>query len=273
MSQTVRYWTGGIEILRELPNAHDTVIPGVHWGDHWVLFTPAYWLSQLWMNALQLQKRAPYQAHGTLEEEIVFCMLGGFGITAELASAAFVACRNVGLISRREVCVNDWIDVLREPLKVCGRHMRYRYPHQKATYLAGAMKHIADHPISADRGSELRDQLLNIKGVGPKTAGWIARNYLDADDVAILDIHIVRAGLLCDLFSPNQRVERDYLSMEARFIEFCRSIRARPAVLDCLIWDQMRSYGEVALQALNGKLHADKAARLPVGTRHKRVAV
>jgi len=47
----------------------------------------AYWLSQLWMSGLDQANRSPYQARGTLGEELVFCMLGGYGITAELATA------------------------------------------------------------------------------------------------------------------------------------------------------------------------------------------
>jgi hypothetical protein len=41
--------------------------------------------------------------------------------------------------------------------------------------------------------------------------------------------------------------------MESRFIDFCRALNARPAILDCLIWDQMRSTGAAALNALRTK--------------------
>ncbi|MDZ3993341.1 hypothetical protein PspTeo4_24872 [Pseudomonas sp. Teo4] len=50
-------------------------------------------------------------------------------------------------------------------------------------------------------GRALRDWLLELPGIGYKTASWVARNWLDADDVAILDIHILRAGAW-QVFSP-----------------------------------------------------------------------
>jgi thermostable 8-oxoguanine DNA glycosylase len=253
MSQTLHYWVGDTEIRREMPGPDDTIIPGVRWGDHWALFTPAYWLSQLWMSGLDQNSSSYYRAKGSLCDEIAFCMLGGYGIAAELATAAFENCQKAGLIERLETSAARWTAVLQQPIEVNGSSRRYRYPLQKARFLAGAMVYIQEHPISTSCGKELRDELLHIDGVGPKTAGWIARNYLDTDDVAILDIHIVRAGLLCDLFSPTQRVERNYFAMESRFIDFCRALEARPAVLDCLIWDQMRSIGRLALDALNAK--------------------
>jgi len=146
-------------------------------------------------------------------------MLGGNGITAELATAAFEACRSSELIARLETSEAKWSEVLDGQMEVKGHLHRYRFPHQKARYLAGAMAFLQTHSLSTRSGKELRDSLLKVKGIGPKTAGWIARNYLDTDEVAILDVHLVRAGLLCDLFSPSQRVPRHYFAMEARYID------------------------------------------------------
>jgi hypothetical protein len=181
-------------------------------------------------------------------------MLGGYGITAELATVAFDVCRSAGLIAALEPSAARWEAELTRPLLLNGRTTRYRYPKQKARFLANAMAFLRRNPLDQHSGRHLRDALLEIKGVGPKTAGWVARNYLDTDDVAILDIHLIRAGLLCNLFEPEQRVERDYFAMEERYIRFCHALTARPAVLDCLIWDQMRNYGKVALTALSQKL-------------------
>jgi len=256
MTQTLRYWIDDTETQREMPDPDIEVVSGVRWGEPWSLFTPAYWLSQLWMSGLERSHHSPYQARGTLNEEIVFCMLGGFGISAELATAAFESCREAQLISCLDSTERAWGDQLKRPLIVNGRQQHYRYPNQKARFLAGAMAYLQDHPLDSLNGKQLRDSLLNISGIGPKTAGWVARNYLDSDEVAILDIHLIRAGLLCDLFTPDQRVERSYFEMEERFIEFCRALDTRPAILDCLIWDQMRTYGPTALDALRQKFGA-----------------
>ncbi len=257
MSQTVSYWVNDTERRRELPDANEPVVPGICWGDHWNLFTPAYWVSQLWMSDLDGKAHSPYRAQGSLAEELVFCLLGGYGITAELAMAAFKACRDADLIANLNASTENWVEVLRRPLEVGGRNIHYRYPNQKAIYLADAMKCVRNKQIDPQGGRALRDSLLRVRGVGPKTAGWVARNYLDADDVAILDIHIVRAGVLCDLFTPEQKVERQYFEMEAQYINLCHAMNVRPAVLDCLIWDQMRTVGRLALDAIKHKFGQD----------------
>lgn len=254
MSQPLHYWVGDTEFRRDMPDADIEVISGVRWGEPYTLFTPAYWLSQFWMHDLDQVSRSPYQSHGSLSEELVFCMLGGYGITAELAAAAFEVCRDAQLIARLETSEDEWIAQLQHPLVVNGKQQKYRYPNQKARYIAGAMAYLQKESLAEFSGKKLRDALLKINGVGPKTAGWVARNYLDTDEVAILDIHLIRAGLLCDVFTPSQRVERDYFEMEGRFIDFCKALEVRPAVLDCLVWDQMRAYGRLAIDALNSKL-------------------
>jgi hypothetical protein len=112
-------------------------------------------------------------------------------------------------------------------MNVNGKFIRYRYPRAKAKYLASAMTYLREKSIDVSSGRAMRDSLLPIPGVGPKTAGWVARNYLDADDVAILDIHLIRAGLLCDLFNPNQRIERDYgwaLTFDGRGVSVAPSV-------------------------------------------------
>lgn len=264
MGQVVHYWLEGQEYQRTLPDAAESVLPGVPWGEHWTLFSPAYWLSQYWMCGLEDAVHSPYKARGSLAEEITFCLLGGFGITAELSTAAFEACCNAGLVNRLETSAEIWQRQLQEPLQLNGRLHRYRYPNQKARYLAKAMEFLQANSLDQCRGKALRDELLRIDGVGYKTAGWVARNFLDADDVAILDIHLIRAGQLCNLFSVQERVERDYESMEEKFVVFCNALNVRPAVLDCLIWDQMRSFGKVALEALDRKFGAN-----PVPSKHR----
>ena len=90
-------------------------------------------------------------------------------------------------------------------------------------------------------GRALRDWLLELPGIGYKTASWIARNWLDADDVAILDIHILRAGALAGFFSSGLTVERHYLQLEAEFLALSKAIDVRPSRLDALMWYQMMS--------------------------------
>lgn len=250
MTQEVFFLIDGKRTKRTIPNSSDTVLPGVVWGEPWVLFTPSYWLSQIWMHKLEKAKTSPYKTNGSLAEEIVFCILGGHGITAEVSYAYFQSCKEAGLISNLDTSTQAWSEQLRKPLKVGNGILRYRYPNKKAEYLVSAIEHIKSDALDLSSGLLLRNSLLKIKGVGLKTASWIARNYMDCDDVAILDIHLIRAGLLCNLFESDFNITRDYMKMEDLYVQFSRSLQVRPAVLDCLIWDQMRSLGKLPIEAL-----------------------
>ena len=254
MTQTVLWLSGGRVVRRQLPDPDALVLDGVPWGRHERIFTPAYWVSQVWMHHLDGPGVSPFHSRGSLEEEVVFCMLSGFGVRAEVARAAFEACRDQRLIASRCTDPGRWSAVLGQPLVVAGRSTRYRYPNQKASYLADAMAKLQAGVIDTRGGRILRDSLLRIKGCGRKTAGFIARNYLDTDEIAILDIHVVRAGLLMGLFSPGDRVERDYDRMERRFLDFCYAAGVRPAMLDCVIWTQMREMGGYPLDAIRYRL-------------------
>jgi thermostable 8-oxoguanine DNA glycosylase len=251
MMRKVALPIGADYMERLMPAADEDLMPGVKWGDPWVVFTPAYWLSQAWMLQLESAGSSEYRAREGLVEELVFCLLGGFGITAELATAAFEACEQAGLIKRRDPDPDAWARRLLDPLDVGGRQVRYRYPNQKAKFLAAAMQQISDLQLDGASGKSARSELMRLPGVGYKTASWVVRNVFDSDDVAILDIHLIRAGRLCGLFTDEDRVERDYLSMEERFLRFSSALGLRPAALDCLIWDGMRDAGDLPLQLLS----------------------
>lgn len=250
MSQQVLYWYDGKEYCRSLPDAKETVMPGVVWGEFTNLFTPAYWLSQFWMNGYDnIDNSKPCDKYGNLVDETVFCLLGGHGISAELATSVFWGCKESGLIDNMEDSEEVWLRNLSQKYMVNGRLVSYRFPKQKAKYISGAMPKLKD--IAPDlKGRELRDKLLKIKGIGPKTAGWIVRNCYNCDDVAIIDIHIQRAGQLCGFFNPSWTPEKHYSKMEEAFLQFCVSLYVKPSLFDYLIWDQMRKIGALALASV-----------------------
>jgi thermostable 8-oxoguanine DNA glycosylase len=127
---------------------------------------------------------------------------------------------------------------LSSPLRVGSKVVRYRFARQKAQYLADALPHIDS--LSELSGVALRDALCSLRGIGPKTASWIARNWCDADDVAILDIHICRACERAGVFAPGSNPQRHYHSLEVQFLSFARALRVRSSVLDNLMWNEMR---------------------------------
>lgn len=98
------------------------------------------------------------------------------------------------------------------------------------------MRLVEENPPATEEPKRFRDDLMRIPGIGPKTASWITRNWLGSDDVAILDIHIIRAGLLIGLFDRGQTVPRDYSAMEERFLSFARALNVRPSLLDAVMW-------------------------------------
>lgn len=264
MGRLVSLLVNGILVEREMPDATSEVLPGVVWGDPWTVFTPSYWLAHAWMSEVDGKPTERYSVKHGLVGELGFCLLGGFGITAELATAAYNRCWQAGLFSRYETRQEAWVAELSEPLQVGTRYIRYRYPNQKSRFLACAMEYVRHNELRTDSGLALREQLINIPGVGYKIASWVARNVLDSDEIAILDIHLLRAGRLCGLFTPEQRVDRHYKEMESRFLLFCEKLRLRPAALDCLIWENMRSAGGLPSRLLNPD--PDSQLTLQLGT-------
>ena len=125
------------------------------------------------------------------------------------------------------------------------RQVRYRFAAQKARFLAAALPEV-QAPPAFETGRQLRDWLMKLSGVGPKTASWIARNWKDADDVAILDIHIMRIGQVLGLFPRELTVERHYLELEALFLQFSEALDVRASELDAVIWYEMASSPKAA---------------------------
>jgi len=87
---------------------------------------------------------------------------------------------------------------------------------------------------------ELRDELLNLEGVGPKTASWIVRNLRGSDEVAILDIHVLRACSAMAVFPEEVSLPKDYEALERRFLNFATAIEVRASILDAVMWTEMR---------------------------------
>ncbi len=120
-----------------------------------------------------------------------------------------------------------------------------------------------------DSGRALRDWLTSIPGIGHKTASWIARNWLCADDVAILDIHILRAGLLAGFFPGDLTVERDYLKLEQIFLEFSEAMGVKASELDALIWYEMQASSSTVFSLIENMRDQPLAKLRPRSSRAK----
>ncbi|MHB8380623.1 MAG: 8-oxoguanine DNA glycosylase [Acidimicrobiales bacterium] len=212
----------------------------IDWGQKWQMGTAAYWVAtaDFALTNGYPESTRRHQLGSTLREEVAACVLGGFGMPFELGLAAFRAIRDKGILAEtRQTHVDEIEEVLREPLLVGGAARNYRFPSQRASRLARCLAFLDAGTSPADP-LQLRDWLLGAPGIGPKTASWIVRNHLDCDDVAILDVHVMRAGITAGVFDRNWDVTRNYLLAEAFFLEWARLGGVRASHLDATIWSE-----------------------------------
>ena len=232
----------GLRIL-ELPAPSAEVLSGVVWGPYETFFTPAFWATRAWIDE-PVGRFTDFRLGATLAEEVAACLLGGHGIPAEVGIAAFERLRKAQVLSA-PACVADLEGLLAQPLSVNGRVVRYRFAKQKARYVAGSINALAAMESLPETDRDLRDSLLKLPGIGPKTASWITRNWRGSDQVAIIDVHIHRACVAAGVFSANAPVASHYDALEVRFLEFADAIRCRASILDNLIWQTMRKIGHL----------------------------
>ncbi len=238
---------------RPTPPRHSEALPGVAWGDPQEIGTPAFWA----ISASIHRATGRYAAEPlgkSLLEEIVACMLCGYGVASEVGQAYFSRLRANGLISRNATA-HQLETALREPVIVGDRPVRYRFPSSKAQQLAIVMRSIT-HEDDALSDLELRQRLIRLPGIGPKTASFIVRNYRRSDSIAILDVHLVRAGRVCGIFRDNDDPQRNYLDMERRFLEFANAIGAQPSHLDNLMWSYAREMNRLFIDLDLGQIHS-----------------
>ena len=243
MAQVAYSIFSGKVLELHLPDPFNEVIPGVNWGFFDELFTPAYWAVQIWLDS-ESQRYSMYSIGETLEEEVAACLLGGFGIQAEVGLAAFELIKEKGLLSAGSLTEDDFIEVLCEPLNIGESQVHYRFPRRRAYYLSKSFEILSREKPPEGNDREFRNWLMtNLPGVGPKTASWITRNWLKSDQVAIIDIHIQRVGMHVGFFYKSDSVTKNYFDMELKFLDFAKGLGVRPSILDNLIWQQMREVG------------------------------
>ena len=233
-----------------LPDPADEVVPGVAWGSADEVLTPAYWVVRTLSDDNPLHGFA--RAHSSFLEEVGFCLLGGFGITAELNHAFFESLKAAGVFEPNRMFSAAQIEeLLRAPAGVGGKPTVYRYPRQRAVRLAKALPVVGTHGFAEGPHHEVRQRLLGLSGVGPKTASWILRNHYGCNEVAILDIHVVRACRVMGLFPANSNISKEYAELEAIFLEFASAVSISASKLDAVIWSEMRGYSPSLLARLD----------------------
>lgn len=220
-----------------------------YWAEAATAYTPEFW-KYLYSEYLAECPRISTRLGNDIIEEVVACLLGGFGFKAEVGISAFREMKQQHLI-RRHCSFEEVLRVLIKPLYVNGKYVHYRFPGQKARYISDFLNRDDLDTIPLNDDLELRRWLLSVNGIGLKTASWITRNYLNSDKVAVIDIHIYRAGILAGFIEKGSNIQRDYLKIEKSFLDFCESIDVRPAYMDEIMWWQMKDSNRLALKLIN----------------------
>lgn len=242
MAQQITMPVRGIDKQFSLPDHDEQLMPGVKWGHHYATFTPAFWATQAWLDQ-DYGTYSDFRIGETLKEEVAACLLGGYGISAEIGLAAFYKVRDSGLLEGDPPTEETLYQTLSAPLVIGERSIHYRFAAQRSNYLANGLKILAEAQPPTEDDLEFRRWLLQLSGIGPKTASWITRNWLKSDRVAIIDIHIHRAGLLMGLYNLKQSPAKEYFYMEDRFLAFANCLGVKASILDALIWRRMKDAG------------------------------
>jgi len=222
------------------PDADTWVMPGVRWGRVERLLTPAFWAYQC---AIHQDSTGPhrFRTGSTLREEFAVCMLAGYGVRAEVGIEAAERLRNEGMLNagaaptEAEIC-----NLLQQPVTVNGRLVRYRFYRTKSKYLAAGLQALDAEPPPENDAMAFRAWFHRLQGIGPKTASFLTRNWLGSDDVAILDIHVVRACQIAGVFPRTIDLAKNYPQLEQRFLDFAKGLGVRASWLDAIMWDDMR---------------------------------
>lgn len=236
------YWVGVGEQAKliKLPAPDVELLPGLSWGRGDVIDTPAYWALRCQNGENPLHGFC--KPNGDLIEEIGFCMLGGFGITVELNVAAYERLDAAGVFDLRNAITELEIrSLLIEPLFVSGRWRKYRFPNQRSARLHAMRQRMAQLDYKTLSETDAASILGQLSGIGPKTAAWILRNHFGSDQVAILDVHVVRACKRLGIFPDDVKLPRDYQPLQERFLELADRLAIRPSVLDAIMWIDMRA--------------------------------
>lgn len=219
------------------PTADNPWPTGFAWGEPWHIGTAAFWVDQC-----QQADAANLRLGRDLFEEVVACLLGGWGVPGDIGVAAFVRLQEERLLE--PPVDSDAIEsALNEPLVVTGRTqpVRYRFPKQRSVRIAGAAA-VLDAADVPEEPVALRNWLAeHVPGVGLKTASWIVRNLAADAPVAVIDVHVRRAGLGAGFFDPVWQLPRDYGRFEDAFVEVARRGDVLPGQLDHAVWSTLSS--------------------------------
>lgn len=192
-------------------------------------------------------KRKKYAIKKRLEEFRERGKSGNEDIFAELCfciltpqSKAVLCDKAVHELKKSGLLLNGTRSALRS--KLAG----VRFPNNKAAYLVAARKRLTngkglDIKTRLDAKDPFKSRLWlvkNIKGLGYKEASHFLRNIGLGEDLAILDVHILRNLKRYKVIGklPKTLTKTGYLDMEKRLRKFSERTKIPMGELDLLLW-------------------------------------
>jgi N-glycosylase/DNA lyase len=199
----------------------------------------------------------------SLWRELVACILGS-QVPFELAQAAVSRLSARGLLNVED-CLRDGeqfqlriVEALLDPIHIpemrSGNCRRYRYPHLRGSHIRRTAESI--YQVGESIGNLLNvstdsyDARMRIMsatiGVGPKQSSLFLRNIGYADDLAILDTHVLRYVSLLQLL-PTAITARNlglttYEKIERALRAYGKTKGLSLSRLDTAIWVVMRVF-------------------------------
>jgi len=205
---------------------------------------------EIWDN-MQLVSEEKYSEED-LWEELVCCVLSS-QVKFELSQAVAQNLKRSGFLGIEKV--DDSYEgrlgeVLRSPVMVDGRSIRYRFPNTKAKQIAAAREKIYGSGASLQEilnrhsePSELRTALVEIvPGLGMKQASMYLRNVSNSFELAIIDSHVLKYMNVMDLLKkvPSAISKAQYLVKENMLSEYAEKFSYPVGCVDYAIWIVMR---------------------------------
>lgn len=197
-----------------------------------------------------------------LWHELVACILGS-KVAFEQAQAAADYLNTHGLLDLRAFLNkgNDFetqiVKALSNPIS-CHLNrpsftFRYRYPKLRANHIRrtadsiyGKHRSIRSLLESSNNSNEARFIIFsNSIGVGPKQSSLFLRNIGYADNLAILDTHVLHYMFLLGILPTRTQAVKtigDYEKLEAKFCDYTYDLGCNTAYLDTAVWITMRVY-------------------------------
>ena len=208
---------------------------------------------------LQAVQPPAYIRSFEVESELLFCLMGGFGITYEHGRSAAEVIWELRPFSDEwedhdlfEAVSDALIQPQFEPAKADGALRRYRFPIRKASVIVKARNWLHENRplfqrlLVMNSCKERRRVLCDCPGIGLKTASWLLRNLGMGGELATIDIHVLRALSEAGRVPDDAQVPRDYELVEEAFLKWCRELDASPAAFDLFVWHWQRGKLECA---------------------------